>query len=80
MAVAKRQRHKISRLEPINVAKPDWFADIGSLISSSKYQTDEPPCRKRCGVNLEVLNAPRGGELNSCPPLEGLSATGGLKI
>jgi len=31
------------------------------------------------GVSSKALNAPRGGEYNPCPPLAGLSASGGLK-
>jgi hypothetical protein len=32
------------------------------------YYTNEPPRRKRRGINRKILNAPRGGELNPRPP------------
>jgi len=31
------------------------------------------------GVSSKALNAPMGGEYNPCPPLAGLSASGGLE-
>jgi hypothetical protein len=40
---------------------------------------NEFPRRERQGINRKILIAPRGGELNLYPPLEGSSAAGGLK-
>ena len=49
-------------------------------MSGSLMFDNEQPRRKRRGIKRKILYAPRGGELNLYPPLEGSSASGGLII
>jgi hypothetical protein len=44
-----------------------FTVNFGKIVNQGAGK-DEPPRRKRRGINRKILNAPRGGELNPRPP------------
>jgi hypothetical protein len=71
LSIVKRERVQGSWV----FAEGQALNPIPNLVFQNPY---EQLRRRRRGIKRKLLNAPRGGELNLYPPLEGLSAAGGL--